>query len=152
MTMERSKRFLTNVTLTSPFHFRYLGLWILISVGLIAVANLLLFLLTEEHWQALYSLDAQFHEEYMEQRKMMIILLGFEMILFSSAVVVLAKFTAHRIAGPYIKLQRVFEAVRQGNLDQELRFRKYDHLEDLETAFNEMMVEVRARTKATPPG
>ena len=151
MTMKCSKRQLSNVKLTRKFHFRYLGLWIMITIGLVVVANLLLFLLAEQHWQDLYTLDTQFLDEYMMQRRMMAIALGFGALLFSAAVVALAKITTHRIAGPYIKLQRVFESVRDGNMDQELNFRKYDHLEELEAAFNEMMVEVRSRTRREGP-
>jgi methyl-accepting chemotaxis protein len=153
MTMEHSKRRLSNMTLTSRHHFRYLGLWVVIAIALTVVAALLLFLLAEEHWSDLYTLDTTFFEEYMLQRRSMAIALGFGTLMLSAAVVALAKITAHRIAGPYIKLQRVFEAVRDGNLDQELRFRKYDHLDDVAAAFNEMMDEVRARVKKkeSPP-
>ncbi|MEI8140333.1 MAG: hypothetical protein WCI03_10755 [bacterium] len=147
MKREHSKRCLANVKLTNKFHFRYLGLWILLTIGLTVVASLLLFLLAEQHWHDLYALDTRFQEEYMMQRQLMAMALGFATLLFSAAVVGLAKITAHRIAGPYIKLQRVFEAVRDGNLNQELSFRKYDHLEELAGAFNEMMMEVRARAK-----
>ena len=147
MTMKCSKRKLSSIKLTRKFHFRYLGLWILITIGLVVVANLLLFLLAEQRWQDLYTQDTQFLDEYMMQRQMMAIALVFGAILFSAAIVALAKITAHRIAGPYVKLQRVFESVRDGNMDQELSFRRYDHLEELAAAFNEMMVEVRARMK-----
>ncbi|MEI6148671.1 MAG: HAMP domain-containing protein [bacterium] len=149
--MEHSKRRLSNVKLTSKFHFRYLGLWVLITVALIAVAGLLLFLLAEEHWSALYTLDTKFQDNYMMQRQAMAMALGFGALMLSAAIMVLAKTTAHRIAGPYIKLQRVFEAVRDGNFDQELKFRQYDHLEELAAAFNEMMTEVRSRVKKENP-
>jgi nitrogen fixation/metabolism regulation signal transduction histidine kinase len=147
MTMKCSNRKLSNVKLTKEFHFRYLGLWVLISIGLVVVANLLLFLLAEQHWKDLYAQDTQFLAEYMMQRQMMAAALGVGALLFSAALVALAKTTAHRIAGPYVKLQRVFESVRDGNLDQELSFRKYDHLDELAAVFNEMMVEVRARAR-----
>jgi len=151
MNTGRSNRHISNVKLTSKFHFRYMGLWVLLTIGLTAVAGLLLFLLAEQHWHDLYTLDTGFHEEYMMQRQMMAMALGFAMLLFAGAVVGLAKITAHRIAGPYIKLQRVFEAVRDGNFDQKLCFRKYDHLDELAAAFNQMMDEVRARAKKEVP-
>jgi len=152
MTMEHSGRKLSNVKLTRRFHFRHMGLWILLTTSLVLVVNLLLFLLAEEHWRSLYTLDTRFQDEYTMQRQMMAMALGVATLLFSAAIVALAKITSHRIAGPYIKLQRVFESVRDGNLDQNLSFRKYDHLEELATAFNQMMVEVRAKTnKEEPP-
>lgn len=145
--MKSSNRQLSNVKLTGKFHFRYLGLWVLITIVLVVVANLLLFLLAEQHWQELYTLDTGFHEEYETQRQMMAMALGVGALLFSAAFVALAKITAHRIAGPYIKLQHVFESVRDGNMDQKLSFRQYDHLEELAASFNEMMVAIRARVK-----
>jgi nitrogen fixation/metabolism regulation signal transduction histidine kinase len=149
--MKHSNRHFSNVSLTGKFHFRYMGLWVIISIGLLIVTNLLLLLLSEEHWRSLYTLDTSFQEVYLEQRNMMTLALGLATLLFSAAIVVLAKMTAHRIAGPYIKLQRVFESVQQGHFDQTLKFRNYDHLEDLEKAFNEMMVVIRSRTQGEPP-
>jgi nitrogen fixation/metabolism regulation signal transduction histidine kinase len=145
--MEQYKRKLFSFKHTSKFHFRYMGLWVLVSVSLVVLANVLLFLLVEEHWRELYTLDTQFQDQYMAQRQMMGMALGFEALLFSIAMVVLAKSTAHRIAGPYIKLKQVFNSVREGNLNQELHFRKYDHLEELEEAFNGMMAELRAQVR-----
>lgn len=148
--MKQSNRHISNLNLTGKFHFRYMGLWVVITIGLVVAANLLLMLLAEEHWRSLYTLDTAFRDVYGEQRNMMIMALGMATLLFSTAIIALAKATAHRIAGPYIKLQRVFEAIQQGHFDQELRFRKYDHLEDLEKAFNEMMLVVKSRIKEDP--
>ena len=145
--MEQFKRKLFSFKHTRKFHFRYMGMWVLVSVSLVGVANVLLFLLAEEHWRELYTMDTQFQAQYLVQRQMMAMALGFEALLFSAAMVVLAKSTAHRIAGPYIKLKQVFDSVRKGNMDQELHFRKYDHLEELEEAFNGMMAELRSRNR-----
>ena len=58
----------------------------------------------------------------------------------------LAIFTTTRVAGPLVQLRRAFEDVKRGDMDRRLRFRRVDkHLQELETAFNEMMVALRER-------
>lgn len=62
------------------------------------------------------------------------------------AVTALAIFTTTRVAGPFVPLKRAFEDVKHGDMDCRLRFRRADkHLQELEAAFNEMMVVVRER-------
>jgi len=62
-----------------------------------------------------------------------------ETVLFFLAFVWMAKATSHRIAGPYIGLQKTCERIRDGELDCRQHFRSYDHLEELQQAFNEMV-------------
>lgn len=70
------------------------------------------------------------------------------MPLIAFAAVALAIFTTNRLAGPMICLRRAFEAVRGGNLDYRLRFRRNDkHLREIETAFNEMMEVLNERAR-----
>ena len=63
--------------------------------------------------------------------------------LIALAGVGLAVFSTARTAGPMVKLKRVFEKVTAGDLDSRLHFRRGDQAyQELETAFNEMMVAV----------
>ncbi len=65
------------------------------------------------------------------------------------AAVGLAIFTTNRVAGPLVCLRRAFEDVRRGNMDYRLHFRREDrHLQEIETAFNEMMVALVERADA----
>jgi len=58
----------------------------------------------------------------------------------------LAILTTTRVAGPSVQLRRAFEDVKRGDMDRRLRFRWTDrHLQELETAFDEMMVALRER-------
>ena len=58
----------------------------------------------------------------------------------------IAIFTTTRVAGPMVYLKRVFEAVKDGDMDRRLSFRRSDgHLRELEAAFNEMMVALNER-------
>ena len=66
--------------------------------------------------------------------------------LIALAGVGLAIFSTARTAGPMVKLQRVFEDVTRGDMDSRLALRRGDQAyQELETAFNEMMVAVNER-------
>lgn len=66
--------------------------------------------------------------------------------LIALAGVGLAVFSTARTAGPMVKLKRVFEEVTAGDMDSRLQFRRGDQAyQELETAFNEMMVAVNER-------
>jgi len=68
------------------------------------------------------------------------------MPLMVLAAVGLAIFTTNRVAGPMVGLRRAFEDVKRGDMDRRLQFRQDDqHLQELETAFNEMMVALAER-------
>jgi len=66
--------------------------------------------------------------------------------LIALAGVGLAVFSTARTAGSMVKLTRVFVEVTAGDLDSRLHFRRGDEAyQELETAFNEMMVAVNDR-------
>ena len=74
------------------------------------------------------------------------LILAAQTIFLILAVIALAVFTTHRLAGPYVALWRSLEAVKNGDLERPLRFRNSDvHLREVETAFAEMLTAVRGR-------
>ncbi len=83
--------------------------------------------------------------EYALIRRLITGVMCIEVILISTAFIMLAKFTAHRIAGPYIRLRNTFKQVQDGDLTVRLRFRGYDRLEDTAAAFNAMMEAIERR-------
>jgi len=145
----RSQRRLSNVKLTRKYHFRYMGLWIILASFFVIVLNMVLYLYVEERWGGLASLSRPFHQEYIGIRRVFVGSLCLEAVLFIVGIVGLGMFTAHRVAGPYIRLRHVCAAVTAGNFSQELKFRDYDHLEEVEDAFNGMMSKVREKLGAT---
>ena len=138
MTSKRHRK-LSNVVLTRRYHFPYLGLWVLLTVALIITVNTLMYLLMEERWAGLASLSSSYHEEYITFRALFRVSLLIECLLFSLGMVLFARFTAHRIAGPFIRMQKVFQAIEEGNYRQRLKFREYDRLGVVEESFNGMM-------------
>lgn len=151
MTTGRHQRKLRNVKFTEKYRFQYLGLWMMICFFFIALLNVAVFLLYEQ--MRLLAQPEGVDVELglaLDHTASMITILALT-LAFGFAVVALAIFTAHRIGGPYIALQRTMAAIREGDLDQRLRFRDYDKLEDLESAFNEMMDSVQARVEGARP-
>jgi hypothetical protein len=73
-----------------------------------------------------------------------------ETFLMCMGTLFLARFTAHRIAGPYVRLMQTCKALRDGE-DRELRFRAYDHLDDAAKIFNEMTAALVARGAGKHP-
>ena len=141
---QKHKRKLSNVKLTQDFHFRYMGLWVLACTALIVATNLVLYFAIELHIIHLQDQSMEAFAHYEKLRTPIVIGLIAETILFSLAVAFLAVLTAHRAAGPFIRLKHVFDAVAQGDFSTRLKFRSYDKLEFLEEGFESMMKTVRS--------
>lgn len=140
------KRSIRNLSLTKDYHYRYLGLWVIITVSLMLSSNIVLFLWLQEHFLGLESIVSDLHTSYIELKNYVIFGLVIESIAFATGIVALAKLTAHRIAGPYIQLQKTFDAIRDGQHDARLHFRKYDNLDHVAKSFNDMM-DVLSKSK-----
>ena len=78
-----------------------------------------------------------------DMRKDVLILLALLQLLFTGVTFLISIFISHRIAGPLHKLRLFMGDVREGNLAQELHFRKKDHFHDLAEDFNAMVHGVR---------
>lgn len=143
----KKNRSLRNIHLTKDFHFRYLGLWVAITMGLMVCSNVVLFLWIQEHFMGLRSILSDSHIRYIEFKNYLLMALLLETLIFGVGVLLLAKLTAHRIAGPYIRLHKTFEDVRGGKLETRLQFRDYDGLDHVADSFNAMMESLTRRDK-----
>jgi methyl-accepting chemotaxis protein len=129
----------SGVRFTLPFVFRFLGLWMAVTVLIVLVFGITSYLLLGDR------LAAQGREG---------IALGIliaQTVITILAVAALGVFTTHRLAGPIIALQRAFEDVKGGDLERRLRFRQADsHLRGVETSFNEMVDTLKTRIEREP--
>jgi methyl-accepting chemotaxis protein len=126
----------TAVKLTYPYVLRYLGLWLVVTILAILVFSATSYFLLADRLAG-----AELH-------RFALILLA-QTVGVILALVALALFTTHRLAGPFIALKRAFDDVREGNLTRRVRFRRADgHLLEIEEAFNEMMESLETRGKA----
>lgn len=128
----------SGVRYTLPYMLRFSGLWILITTLVVVVFGVTSYL-------------AMFDRLDQAARERLILVLVIQTALVVVAVLLLAVFTTHRVAGPLIGIRRALEDVKAGDLNRQLRFRRSDpHLDELESAFNGMMESIRERTGARP--
>jgi methyl-accepting chemotaxis protein len=126
----------SGVRFTLPYILRFSGVWVLVTTLVAVVFGVTSYLV-------------MFDQLGEEARGHLVVVLSVQTALVILAVVLLAVFSTHRLAGPMIAVQRALEDVKAGDLNRELRFRRTDpHLNEIATAFNEMMVALRERSKA----
>lgn len=135
----KHNRSLRNVLLTRKFHLTFFGLWIVIALLLVVFANLFLYLWIQEYFQGYHSVISESQALYIRFRSVLVQALAVEALLLAVGIFALARLTAHRIAGPYIRMRQVFDAIREGKHDARLTFREYDQLDDVASSFNAMM-------------
>ncbi len=123
----------SGVRFTLPYVLRFSGIWIVVTTLVAVVFGVTSYLV-------------MFDQLNEAARQELIVVLSVQTALVVAAVVLLAVFSTHRIAGPLIALRRAMEDVTAGKMDRQLRFRHTDpHLVELETAFNGMVESLRER-------
>jgi HAMP domain len=131
---ERDRRSLQNMVLTSRYHYKYMAIWVLVSVLLLAAAYATGVL-------CLYVLNYSGGDF----RLTPLVWVATILAGCAGAYLVWRGFrTSHRLAGVHVKLARTFQQVAQGRKDVDLRFRSYDKLEAIEEAFQALMVFIRS--------
>lgn len=123
----------TGIRFTLPYVLRFSGVWILLTTVVVIVF-------------AVTSYLVMFDRLSEGARGDLILVLSVQTALAVLAVVLLAVFSTHRLAGPLVGIRRAMEDVQAGDMNRQLRFRSSDpHLEEIENAFNEMMEAIRGR-------
>lgn len=129
---------------TLPFVGAFSGLWLVVSVAAVLVAGIMTFLYLASDLEA--------------RLPAVVVLLTGKTALLITALVALAVFTTHRLAGPWIALRRALRRVAEGDLDVRLALRRGDtYLEGVEEDFEAMMAALRERFQpaseatSTPP-
>lgn len=129
------KRSLKNVVLTRKYHWLYLGKVTAVSVGLVPI----IYGYMLGHLFTIHDVDPTFPLQLSATILTLGALLTIAMIIYLGVV------TAHRVAGPHIQLQQIFEQIKAGDLNARLHFRGGDRLEDVEDSFNSMMDALQSR-------
>ena len=131
----RSQRKLSNIKLTQQYHYHHMGLWVIITVSLVILINYLLFALILQRWGYSSGMGTVPGSFAMQVGAV----LAVEATLLSTAIVLMAKTTSHRISGAFLAIQKTCDSISAGNLDTRQRFREYDKLKDLENSINNML-------------
>ena len=123
---------------TLAYMLPFSGLWLVVTIAAMVVFGITCYLVAS----ASPLLDDA-------SRNRLAIVLVMQTIFLIAAVVALAIFTTHRLAGPYIALRRACEAVKNGDLERPLRFRSSDvHLREVQASFEEMLAALRQRLES----
>ena len=126
------------VQFTLPYVLRYSALWLVVTLAAVVLFGITSYLVASERLSG-------------EALNHMALLLTFQTVFLILAVIALAVFTTHRLAGPYIAIKRALEDVKRGELDRPLRLRTADlHLKEIEASFNEMTASLRERLEGNP--
>jgi methyl-accepting chemotaxis protein len=133
--MGQEKRTVKSLLKTSKYHWLYVGNILAVTLGLVALLYLLLL-------QKVVSLTVGQEPALI---KSLVGALTLSTFAVGVLVTLVALLQAHRVSGVHIKLKHTFDRVKNGDLDTQLKFRKSDHLGDVEDSFNEMMEAVRSR-------
>jgi HAMP domain-containing protein len=129
----------SGVRLTLPYVIRFSGLWLMVTILAVLVFALTSYLALADRLT-----DAA--------RDRLLLVLGMQTVFVVLAVIALAIFTTHRLAGPLIAIRRACDDVRNGKLDRTLRFRRSDpQFHEVETAFNDMVLALRQQAEGEKP-
>lgn len=64
-------------------------------------------------------------------------------IIVSLATIVITLFVSHHIAGPLYRFKKILSSLGEGDFSLNCRIRRNDSLQDVASAFNNMLTEVR---------
>ena len=150
MNEQRRMRSWRNVYMTRNHHYSHMGLWLVMTITIVVVMNIIVFLYVDEGAAGADAAEGTLLYFYMANPSLFLATMMVEMIVFVWVLIMLAKFTAHRMSGPYIRVVNVCNSIRDGNLDQFVRFRGYDRLDYVANAMNEMIMALRLKEEAVP--
>jgi methyl-accepting chemotaxis protein len=118
---------------TFPYFVRYAALWLVVTITAVLVASVSSYLVFAARVGGAGVAGLRYA-------------LIIQTVLTILAVVALAVFTTHRLAGPWIAVRRALDAVRDGDLQTRLRFRASDpRIQVVEEAFEQMLASLRER-------
>ncbi len=81
------------------------------------------------------------------KRQSLILILALWQLGFTTLVFIIGIFFTHKIAGPIFKMKKHLRMIREGQVTEDLHFRKGDHFQDLAVEFNKTMHKIRDEYK-----
>ena len=129
----------TGLRHTLPYVVRFAGLWLVVAIAAIVVASV-----------SSYMVFAQRSTEAAAGQLRTVVII--QAVLSILAVIALALFTTHRLAGPWIAVRRALDRVTAGDFDSGLRLRATDpRIKEVELAFAQMLDSLRQRQRGVAP-
>lgn len=124
--------------LTLPHVFQFTGMWLLVTAVAVLAHGVSSYLVVADRLR-------------IPARRHLLLVLGTETVLVLLALLALAVFTTHRLAGPWIAVKRACDEIRTGDAERQLRLRRTDpYLREVEVSFNAMTQALREGPRSTP--
>jgi len=137
-----------NILINPRYQFTY-TFWLTASGLLLVLMNALMFYFKiKENYDILVELSPMTDDAkaqlYRELRNVIVQLSGTSLI-FVGLTGIFGILYSHRTAGPLYHFRRVFEQIRDGNLNARVRLRPNDDFKEVAQSFNEMMDKLNQR-------
>jgi signal peptidase II len=141
--MQQNRRKLKNYILVNPrFQLRYL-LWIVLTgAGILIFYSLLLYLLVKQVYLSVGG--EEFARVELQRITIRLALVSMSFVAIIGCIIIVL---SHRTAGALYAFQKVFNGIREGNLDLRIQLRKNDDFPEVAQTFNKMMDEIQGKSK-----
>jgi|GEM_PF-1149155 len=139
------RRYWIDVRTQGPFLLKFCIIW---AAGLGLLCALLYYLADEELGRSFYSVHATIRNTWRILLPAVIVSGAVSSFLSIGAAAWVAIRESHRVAGPALRLRRLFARLAEGDLGAEVRLRRGDALEDLAGAYRAALAANRERLAA----
>jgi methyl-accepting chemotaxis protein len=138
----RRRRFFLN----RPHQLRATLLTATAVIVLLVILNLVLYSISVSSANQVLSDSPELSRLVKNQARLQMALILLASIVFIGGVFVVSVVESHRTAGVADKLSRYMSLVEQGHYNTQLQLRREDHLQEVQTSFNQMTRALRDRT------
>lgn len=137
----RRRRFFLN----RPHQLRATLLTAAAVIVLLVILNLVLYSISVSGANQALSDSPELARMIKSQARLQLLLILLASVVFLAGVFFVSVLESHRTAGVAEKLSRYMGRVEQGRYDTRLQLRREDHLQEVQTAFNQMTSALRDR-------
>jgi len=132
--------------LNRPHHLRATLLTATAVIVLLVILNLVLYSISVSGANQVLSDSPEVAQLVKSQARLQLMLILLASVVFIAGVFVISVVEGHRTAGVAAKLSRHMGLVEKARYNTQLQLRREDHLQEVQTAFNQMTRALRDRT------
>ena len=130
------------------FQTAFIVRFCLVAFGAMALASIILFLLTRDTLTTTFAAsELAVRETSWVILPNLIITNVIVLVCFIAATVVFTLYTSHRIGGPLHQIEEMIDLVSQGDLKGRVSFRRNDELKGIGSKFNHMIASLSNRVQ-----
>lgn len=146
--MSKKNRRISNFLINPKYQFKYIFWLGLTGISLVLLYSGLFYFYMKENYAILVELspmeDSAKQQLYRELNQIIMLLAGISFV-FLLIVSVLGVIMSHRTAGPLYHFKRIFNQIKDGDMNARVRLRPKDDFQDVAATFNSMVDAIVAR-------